>query len=371
MDIEKLKSKYISYGKQYIDNDDINSVVEVLKSDFLTCGPKVEEFEKELCNFTGYKYTTVCNSGTSALFTALKVARIGPGDEVIVPGLTFIATASVVEQLGAKIVFCDVDPDSFLIDIEDFERKITTKTKAVICVDYAGQLCDYEKIIGIAKRKGVIVISDACHSFGAIRREKTNFYPDITCYSFHPVKHITTGEGGAILTNNKLFSIDIKMFINQGRLYENRINAPYTEYYFPGMNFRMSDISAALGISQLKKYDSFQEIRNKIVNIYNDEFKNLNIQIPKIINIHTWHLYVIKINDRNKFISDMYFSKIKCQIHYPPVYKTLAFFKYKMEAEKSCKNIESIYEKIVTIPLHCSMLSYDMKRVIEAVKKFS
>src|SRR4030066_150474 len=280
-------SKIISYGKQFIDEDDIDSVINVLKSDYLTTGPAVDKFENELCEYTGYSHCSVVSSGTAALHCAMASLMFPVGSEVIVPAISFVATSNVVIYQGCKPVFCDIDEDTLLINVNKIESLINKNTKAIIAMDYAGQRCDYSRIKEICIKYGLVFILDACHSLGNMVPNEENPEPDIICYSFHPVKHITTGEGGAALTNDDKLHQRMNSFRNHGRFGLEMIQL--------GFNYRMPDINAALGSSQLLSIDDFIEKRRKVATKYNFNL-DAYIQLEQSNN-HVYHLYVVKIKN--------------------------------------------------------------------------
>jgi perosamine synthetase len=350
----------INYGKQYIDDDDIEAVSQILKSDFITTGPIIEEFEGNICNFTGYDYCSVVSSGTAALHCAMAALNIKPGDEVIVPAMTFIATANAVRYLGGTPIFADVDLETLLIDIESIKNLITDSTIAVIAMDYAGQQCDYKELKKLCEEKGLFLIADACHSFGAIKSEDKNQLADLVCYSFHPVKHITTGEGGAVLSKIAFFDNKIKSFRNHGR-YEHFIKS-----FDLGYNYRMSTINAALGISQLKKISSFLEKRKLIAQRYDKELSYCNL---KKIHNHVYHLYVIKVRNRDLFIQNLNLEGINCVVHYSPVYEHPIYQEYFKESFLNCPNTEKIKKEIVSLPIFYNLTSNQQQDIIKAVKE--
>jgi dTDP-4-amino-4,6-dideoxygalactose transaminase len=359
-----IMSEMINYGKHYIDDDDTAAVTEVLKSEFLTTGPIIEKFEKQLTNYTGYKYAIVVNSGTAALHSALFAAGIGPGDEVIVPALTFIATANVVLYLGAKPVFADIDPDTLLIDIDNVKKLITKNTKALICMDYAGQKCYYLEFKALCMDYDLTLISDACHSFGATNKHFDNQIAEYECYSFHPVKNITTGEGGAVLTNSYNSYKTIKAFINHGRYEHCGMVSNHIGY-----NYKMPDINAALGISQLRKVKEFIKRRAEIAEKYNEELSYCSL---KQININVYHLYVIKVTvNIFNFINNMAKNGIKCICHYMPVYYHPVYSDYKKLAAENCKNTEYIKDKIISLPIYYSLTDAQINKIIKLVKQFN
>ena len=301
--------KNIPYGKQWIDDEDIKAVVEVLKSDYLTTGPKIEEFEEKFAAYVGAKYAVAVSNGTAALHAACFAAGIGPGDEVITTPLTFAASANCVLYPGGKPVFADIDPETYNISVEEIKKKITNKTAAVIPVHFTGQPCDMEEIYEIARENNLIVIEDAAHALGATYKgEKIGNcrFSDMTVFSFHPVKHITTGEGGMITTNNKELYEKLKLFRTHGitkepdKYIRKTDESWYHEQQMLGYNYRMTDIQAALGISQLKKSDGFLNRRRDIAEIYNQELAELEwIKLPyqKADRESSWHLYVIQVDE--------------------------------------------------------------------------
>jgi perosamine synthetase len=364
----EIMSHIINYGKHYIDNDDIKAVEKVLRSDWLTQGPKVDEFENRLSNFTGYDYCKVCNSGTAALHVALEVANINSYNEVITSPLSFVATAAVIKYTGAKLTFCDIDKNTGLIDIESLKKCIKeSRPKAIIGVDYAGQQCDYKSLRKICDEFNIILISDACHSFGAVRKELKNDIADITCYSFHPVKHITTGEGGAILFNEYGYYMQARRLINHGRLTNGltSLTSHNPESLRIGFNYRMPDINAALGLSQLGKIDKKIKRLQEIANKYNSNIDSKYQLNQRYRNMR--HLYILKVDNRSYFIKEMLKYNIKCAVHYDPIYNHHAFCEYKNESMKKCLNMEAIKDKLVTIPLHYSLSDLDVKYIIDKV----
>jgi len=354
-------SKIISYGKQFIDEDDIDSVINVLKSDYLTTGPAVDKFENELCEYTGYSHCSVVSSGTAALHCAIASLMMDSHSEVIVPAISFVATSNCVLYQGCRPVFCDIDEDTLLIDVNKIESLITRNTKAIIAMDYAGQQCDYSKIKEICIKYNLVFILDACHSLGNIFSFGINPDPDIICYSFHPVKHITTGEGGAALTNDYVYHQRIKSFRNHGRF--------KLEMTQLGFNYRMSDINAALGSSQLCGLDGFISKRRDIAAKYNFNL-DAHIQLAKINN-HVYHLYVVKIKNRNKFIRYMMENDVICAVHYPPIYsqpyyKLNGYGHYK----EICPSAEKIKDLIVSLPIYYSLEDEEQEKVINLVNNF-
>lgn len=379
-----VRENKIFYGRQYIDEKDIQSVVEVMKSDFLTCGPKIEELEGKLCEITGAKYAVAVSNGTAALHVACLAAGIRKGDEVITTPITFAASANSVLYCGATPIFADINRETYNIDPEDIERKITKRTKAIIAVDFTGQAVELDRIKDICKKHNLILIEDGAHSIGT----KYNGIPvgnisDLTTFSFHPVKTITGGEGGAIMTNSKEIYENLLLFRSHGitRNSEQLENVSHGGWYYEqielGYNFRITDMQAALLISQLDKLEMFKIRRQEIVSRYNVAFK----EIPEIIlqkeipeSDTTRHLFIIqlaldKLNATRKQIFDALCAEnINCNVHYIPVY----YFPYykKLGYDKGlCPKAEKLYERIITIPLYYSMSNSDVDDVICAVKK--
>ncbi len=373
-----MMSKFIPYGKQYIDDDDIQSVVEALKSDYLTTGPKIEEFEKVLAEYTGAKYAVAISNGTAALHAACFAAGVGEGDEVITSPMTFAASANCTLYMGAKPVFADIDPLTYNIDPNDIRKKITKKTKALIPVHFTGQPCHMDEIINIAKEYGIAVIEDGAHALGAdYKGKKVGNIGDMTTFSFHPVKHITTGEGGAILTNDGKLYEKLVMFRTHGITRNPAIMTKnqggwYYEQQFLGYNFRMTDIQAALGISQMKKLDFFLSRRREIANIYNKAFavcEGVIIPYQAEYGVSAWHLYVIKLDSkklnagRKEIFDALRSRKIGVNVHYIPVYYHPYYvgLGYK---KGICKNAEELYERIISLPLYPGMSDDDVQYVI-------
>ncbi|EJS45989.1 TPA: UDP-4-amino-4,6-dideoxy-N-acetyl-beta-L-altrosamine transaminase [Bacillus thuringiensis] len=378
-----VRETYLPYGQQQIDEYDIQAVVDVLKGDFLTTGPMVQQFEEAIAKYVGAKYTVSFSNGTAALHAACYAAGITEGDEVITTPMTFVASANCILYQGAKPVFADIDNETYNISPKSIEEKITNKTKAIIPVHYTGQPVELEAIQKIAKQNNLIIIEDAAHALGATyKNKKIGSIGDMTMFSFHPVKHITTGEGGVITTNNPLFYEKLVQFRTHGiernpqKLLEN--HGPwYYEMQFLGYNYRITDIQAALGLSQLSKLDSFIKIRKKYVDIYSKEFSCLSeIIIPKQLpqTSSSWHLYIIRLNtkllkcNRKEFYEALQRENIGVNVHYIPVH--LQPFYQKLGYEKGiCPQAENVYEEIITLPLFPKMTEADVWDVIQAVRK--
>lgn len=378
-----VRETYLPYGQQQIDEYDIQSVVDVLKGDFLTTGPMVQKFERAIAKYAGAKYAVSFSNGTAALHAACYAAGITEGDEVITTPMTFVASANCILYQGGKPVFADIDNETYNISPKSIEEKITNKTKAIIPVHFTGQPVEFDAIQKIAKENNLIIIEDAAHALGATyKNKKIGSIGDMTMFSFHPVKHITTGEGGVITTNNPLFYEKLVQFRTHGiernpqKLLEN--HGPwYYEMQFLGYNYRLTDIQAALGLSQLSKLDSFIKTRKKYVDIYNKEFSYLSeITIPKQLpqTDSSWHLYIIRLNtkllkcNRKEIYEALQRENIGVNVHYIPVH--LQPFYQKLGYGKGiCPQAENIYEEIITLPLFPKMTEADVWDVIQAVRK--
>ncbi|WP_144550630.1 UDP-4-amino-4,6-dideoxy-N-acetyl-beta-L-altrosamine transaminase [Bacillus sp. X1(2014)] len=383
MDHKPMRNTYLPYGQQWIDDDDIEAVVNVLKSDYLTTGPAVSKFEQEIANYVGAKYAVSFSNGTAALHGACFAAGITIGDEVITTPLTFAASANCVLYLGGKPIFVDIDPKTYNINPKEIEKHITNKTKAIIPVDFTGQPVDLEEIYAIAKKYGLVVIEDAAHALGAkYKGKKVGSISDMTMFSFHPVKHITSGEGGMITTNNKEYYEKMLQFRSHGitrdqnKMLEN--HGPwYYEMQFLGFNYRLTDIQAALGTSQLKKIDKFIELRKKYAAMYNAAFATIpQITIPYQHSEaeSSWHLYIIRLNQdllkakRKEIVEHLLSMNIGVNVHYIPIY--LLPYYQQLEFQKGlCPQAEKLYEEIITLPLFPKMSELDVSDVIQAVKK--
>lgn len=353
-----VRSGKIYYGRQFIDEDDIKAVESVLNSDFITCGPKVDEMERELEKYTGAKHAVAVSNGTAALHCACMAAGIGDGDEVITTPLTFAASANCILYCGGTPVFADIDPDTYNISPDSIRAKITSKTKAVIAVDFTGQAVEHKAIRSICDEFGLIFIEDAAHAIGTkYDGKQVGSLADITCFSFHPVKTITGGEGGAVLTNSDDYYKKIVLAHTHGITHSEELmqdlphEGPWCyEQISLGYNYRITDFQAALIVSQLKKLDKFAARRKEIVNRYNEAFKDLpGIILQKNISESDTcnHLYIIRLDldklncTRREFFDAMSGENVQCQVHYVPVY----WFPYyqKLGYKKGlCPNAEKI-----------------------------
>lgn len=367
----------IPYGRQSIDEDDIQAVVDVLRGDFLTTGPSVSDFEKEVCEYTGAKYAVAIANGTAALHAACFAAGIGEGDEVITTPITFAASSNCVLYCGGTPVFADINPATYNIDPEDIRRKITDKTKAIIPVHFTGQPCDMDEIHAIAKEHGLIVIEDAAHALGAdYKGNKIGSMSDMTIFSFHPVKHITTGEGGMIMTNDEKLYERLVLFRSHGitrneELMTKNEGGWYYEQLELGFNYRITDIQCALGVSQLRKLDAFVARRRELVERYNEAFATVDgITCPYQAEgcNNSWHLYVVQVENRKEVYDKLQAAGIHVNVHYIPVYKH-PYYQKNGYADVCCKNAEELYAHMISLPLYPGLTDEEQDYVIEQVKR--
>ena len=381
-----VRETKIFYGHQYIDDDDIQAVVDVLKSDYLTCGPKITELEQKLCKVTGAKQAVVCSNGTAALHIAALAAGVGEGDEVITTPITFAASANCALYCGARPVFADINPETYNIDPEKVEAAITPRTKAVVAVSYTGQSVELEPLKKICEENSLTLIEDGAHVIGTKYKGQPNgSVADMTTFSFHPVKTVTGGEGGAVLTNDESLYKKLLLYRSHGitrdaAQMEHESDGPwYYEQIALGYNYRMTDMQAALIISQLDKLAMFSKRRKEIVAKYNEAFSKLpGIFVQKEISESdtTRHLYILRIVpekltiNRRQFFDALGAENVCCNVHYIPVY----YFPYyeKLGYHKGlCPNAEKLYNEIISLPLYYAMTNEDVESVIEAVTKIA
>lgn len=373
---------FIPYGIQWIDDNDIDEVIKVLKSDWITTGPKIKEFEDAICSYIGCRHCITVNSGTSALDIAVQSLELPADSEIITTPFTFVATANSILYNGLKPVFADICEDTFNIDPEDIRRKITPNTKAIIFVDYAGQPCDIKEIREIADEYGLYLIEDACHSIGAkYDGRKVGNFADITVFSFHPVKHITTGEGGAAVTDNE------ELYKRMSLLRSHGIDRNALDRYGPnaswaydmkclGRNYRITDFQAALGISQLKKLDSFVSMRSKLAEQYNSLLSDIDlITLPiERANVnHSWHLYTILLDEsivRDDFFKYMRNSNIGVNLHYIPVYRHEYYVKRFALDFNDFPVTEDVFKRIITLPLHPRLGLEQLEYIVEKIREY-
>ncbi|MDE7312356.1 MAG: UDP-4-amino-4,6-dideoxy-N-acetyl-beta-L-altrosamine transaminase [Eubacterium sp.] len=363
----------LPYSTQSIDEDDIQAVADVLRSDYLTTGPKIEQFEHTVAGYVGAKYAAAVANGTAALHAACYAAGIQPGDEVITSPLTFAASANCVLYCGGKPVFADVCPDTYNIDADDIRRKITDKTKAVIIVDLAGQPCDHDAVRRVADEYRLTLIEDAAHALGAVYKGKrVGSIADMTTFSFHPVKPVTTGEGGMVVTNHERFWEKIKLFRSHGMTRDTQTEgAWYYEQVGLGYNYRITDIQCALGCSQMKKLDIFLARRRELSQRYDKAFQDC----PRIITPYQlpgtesgWHLYMIQVAgcDRKKVFDVLRANGIGVNVHYIPVYFH-PYYRQNGYRDVCCPKAERIYRQLLSLPLYPGLTDGQQEEVIQAV----
>ena len=369
----------IPYGRQWIDDEDVQAVAEVLRSDWLTTGPAVERFERAVADFTGARHAVAVSSGTAALHAAVHALGIGPGDEVIVPPMTFVATANAVIYQGGTPVFADVDPGTLLLDPVEVGRKITPRTRAVIAVDYAGQPCDYDRLRTITDRHGLALVADACHSLGATYKgRRVGTLADLTAFSFHPVKHIATGEGGMVTTDEPNLAERMRQFRNHGISSDHRQRAQAGAWFYEmeelGYNYRLSDIHCALGISQLGKLPGWLKRRREIAAAYDEVLAASSCYEPLSARAeieHARHIYVVKLApgvDRNAEFSAFREQGIGVNVHYVPVHLHPYYRRRFGTGPGCCPHAERAYERLLTLPLYPRMRDEEIQAVIAAVQ---
>lgn len=374
----KKRNDFLSYGRQSIDEEDIQMVIETLRSPFLTQGPKIKEFEQAIANYVGAQYAVAFCNGTAALHAACYAAGIGEGgDEVITSPITFAASANCVRYMGGTVVFADIDARTYNIDPTEIRKKISSKTKAIIPVDFTGQPADLDAINAIAREHNIVVIEDGAHSLGAeYKGKKVGIQADMTMFSFHPVKPITTAEGGIIVTNNKEYYKKLQLFRSHGieqTEYSSEQGGWYYEMTDLGYNYRMTDLQAALGLSQLTKIDTFIQRRREIADFYTEAFQDENrIVIPQQLHETNsgWHLYMIQLEKelRKKIFGKMRSMNIGVHVHYIPVYWHPYYQKLGYE-RGLCPIAENWYEKALTLPIHPQMTIEDLAIIVSNIKE--
>lgn len=378
----------ISYGRQHITEEDIQVVVDTLKSDFLTQGPKIAEFEKDFAAYCGCKYASVVSNGTAALHLCAMALDIKPGDKVITTPITFVASANGFRYCGAEIVFCDIHPDTYLMDLdklEDILKASPTGTyKAVVPVDFAGYPVDVERMRVLADKYGFAIVEDACHAPGGSltdsKGEKNivgnSKYADLTVFSFHPVKHIATGEGGAITTNNKELYDKVNLYRTHGitkdpALLQENHGGWYYEMQELGYNYRITEFQAALGISQLKRLNWSIERRNEIAKKYDTVFADTSIRTPfRAENItHAFHLYIIQVEKRKELYDFLRQNNIFSQVLYIPAH-IMPYYKQLGWKQGDMPIAEEYYSKCLALPMFPSLTEEEQDWVIAKVKEF-
>jgi len=373
----------IPYGKQEVSEDDIQEVTKVLKSDFLTTGPKVKEFEEKIAEYVGAKYAVAVANGTAALHLACLAAGLSAGEEVITTPMTFAASANCALYCGARPIFVDINEQG-LIDENKIEEKITDKTRIILPVHYTGLPCNMERIKEIADKHNLIVIEDACHALGGKYKDSkigNCEYSDMAVFSFHPVKHITTGEGGMITTNSEELYEALKTLRNHGMVKDpdkllDKTQGPwFYEIQKLGFNYRLTDLQCALGISQMSKIDGFIEKRREIAKRYAEffeDFEEVNAIKEKEFQFNPYHLYVVKVKDETKrrgLFEHLKENEILCQVHYIPVYWHPNYQKLGYE-KGMCPAAEDFYERIISLPIYPKLSKEEQERVIQKIEDY-
>lgn len=381
---EPVRKTRLSYGHQHIDEDDIRAVTEVLRSDFLTCGPKVPELEARLCGLTGAPHCVTVSNGTAALHVACLAAGIGPGDEVITTPITFAASANAVLYCGGTPVFADIDPRTYTLFPQSVEERITPRTKAVIAVDFTGQSCDYDALRVICQKHHLLLIEDAAHSLGTVYRgTPVGSLADLTTFSFHPVKTVTAGEGGAVMCRSPELAQRALLYARHGitrdpaLLQEEGNSNWYYEEQLLGYNYRLTDLQCALALSQLEKLDRFAARRKELVRAYQEAFRELPEAVLQEENEGSdsvRHLYILCLRleglrcGRREFYDALQAENIGVNVHYIPVYY-FPYYRSLGYRKGLCPNAEAYYETCLTLPLFYGMTEADQRDVIEAVQK--
>jgi UDP-4-amino-4,6-dideoxy-N-acetyl-beta-L-altrosamine transaminase len=382
-----VRSEKIYYGRQCVDEEDIQAVARVLRGPYITCGPMVEEAERRLAACTGAAHAVLCSNGTAALHCACLAAGVGPGDEVITTPMTFAASANCAVYCGAKPVFADIDPETYNIDPKSIRERITPRTKAVVAVDFTGQAVRNREIRALCDEFGLVFIEDAAHAIGTrYDGAPVGSLADMTCFSFHPVKTITCGEGGAITTNSEAYYQKLVLAHTHGITHDESLmeDAPhegpwYYEQVSMGFNYRLTDFQAALLVSQLGKLEAFKERRHEIVEKYDKAFRDVpgiivQKEIPESDTCR--HLYIIRLDldaltcTRRQFFDAMSAENVQCQIHYVPVY-WFPFYRRMGYSKGLCPVAEEVYKGIMSIPLYPMLTDADTDDVIHAVKKIA
>jgi perosamine synthetase len=378
MNVTAIRTTPLPYGRQHIDDDDVAAVVEALRSDWLTTGPRVEQFERALAEFTGAAHAVVVSNGTAALHAAMAALAIGPGDEVIVPAITFVATANCVVYQGGTPVFADVEPDTLLLDPADVARRITPRTRAIAAVDYAGQPCDYTALRALAERRGLRLVADACHALGgSFHEKKVGALADLSTFSFHPVKPITTGEGGAITTDDADLAARMRVFRSHGITsdFRQREKAGAWAYEMTslGFNYRLPDIACALGLAQLRKLPTLLARREEIAALYDAGWRARDYAQPLTLHpgrAHGRHLYVIKLAeslDRDAVFRELRATRIGVNVHYAPVHLHPFYRERFGYAPGLCPVAERESRRILSLPLFPQMTEADVRDVFAAL----
>jgi perosamine synthetase len=378
-----VRTTLLPYGKQWLDDEDITAVVEVLRSDWLTTGPNVPEFEHAFAEFVGVQEAVAVTSGTAALHAAMAALGIGPNDEVIVPTMTFAASANCVVFQGGTSVFVDVEPDTLLINPEQVAAHITPRTRAIIAVDYAGHPCDYTALRALAQQHGLALVADACHAIGgSYRGEEVGSLADLSTFSLHPVKHMTTGEGGIVTTNDSTLAQRMRTFRNHGITTDHRQRQEQGSWFYEmvdlGYNYRLTDFQCALGISQLRKLPAWVARRQEIARQYDATFAEMATVEPLAVRgdvSHAYHLYVVRFDldnlhaTRAEIFAALRAEGIGVNVHYIPVHLHPFYRQHFDTGPGLCPVAEAAYETIISLPMFPQMSDEDVADVVAAVEK--
>lgn len=371
----------IPFFKPWITNEDKKSVLNALDNSLLTDGPILREFEEKFAEFTGSKYAIGVSNATSALFLSLKALGIGKGDEIIIPDITFVATANAVLQTGATPVFVDVEKNSINISFDSIIKNINSKTKGIIPVHFAGRACDMNKISKIAKKNDLVVIEDCAHAIGArLNKKHVGTFGSVGCFSFYPTKNITTIEGGMVITNSK----KIKDYVTSTR--NHGLTKTLTQRYSKGKpwdydmmelgyNFRLDEIRSALGLSQLRRIKKLNKLRKNIYEYYNKKLKNINGIITPTSSSkgdHVFHLYIMRVKNNNKISRDKLFNEllkfgIKTSVHYKPLHKFSTLKKF--SKNRNLQNSNNLYDEMITLPFYPNMPKKHQDYIINSISK--
>ena len=376
-----MTQPFIPYGRQTIDDADVEAVVSVLRSDWLTTGPTVVRFEEEFAQFVGAEHAVAVSSGTAALHLAMIAAGVGPGDEVIVPAITFVASANAALYVGADVVFADIDEQTFLVDPAEVAKLVTPRTKAIVAVDYAGLPCDLSVLREIADQHGLSLIEDACHALGAIYQGRTvGSIADFTAFSFHPVKHLTTGEGGMVTTQDADLAERVRTLRSHGIKsdFRGREAAGTWEYDQSelGFNYRIPDINAALGLTQLARQPEWIERRKTIAARYTEllaDVGSVDTQFVPTGRTNAWHLFPVRIQGENaagrrrEVFSKMREEQIGVNVHYRPVYLN-SYYRSLGHEPGECPRAEAVYSGLLSLPMWPGLTEEMQGRVVESLR---
>jgi perosamine synthetase len=377
-----VRGTLLPYGRQSISEEDIQAVVEVLRSDWLTTGPKVGEFEDRFAAWVGAKYGISFSSGTAALHAVAFAAGLGPGDEAITTPMTFCATANCVLYQGAVPVFADVSADTLNLDPAEVDKLLSPRTKAILAVDYAGHPADLEALLALTRRNGIPLIEDACHALGAsYRGKRVGSIADMTVFSFHPVKHLTTGEGGMVTTNDARLAETLRRFRNHGISTEARQRQASGQWNYEmvllGFNYRLTDVACALGLSQLSNLAGNLARRREIAAHYSAAFRDVPQLIPPSVRAEAnpaWHLYPIRVDlakltvDRGQIFRALRAENIGVNVHYIPVHLH-PYYRDLGHSDGECPVAEAAYERLISLPMFHGMSDADVGDVVRAVNK--